>query len=110
MNKTFRYRIYLTKQQERTLNEWLALCCETYNAALDERKSAYRMAGASLSYAHQCSELPEVKEARPELQAINSQVLQDVLKRVDLANIRLFSSSARRLQTRLPSFSFPPPL
>jgi hypothetical protein len=32
------------------LENWLALCCETYNAALDERKSAYRMAGVSLSY------------------------------------------------------------
>jgi transposase len=29
MNKTFQYRLYPTKKQQTTLNEWLALCCET---------------------------------------------------------------------------------
>jgi putative transposase len=48
---------------------------ETYNAALQERRDAYRIAGTSMSYAHQCTELADV----------NSQVLQDVLKRVDRA-------------------------
>ena len=61
------------------------MCCEISNAALDERKSAYRMAGVSLSYQHQCAELPECKEVRPELSQVPSQVLQDVVKRVDLA-------------------------
>jgi transposase len=45
---TYQFRIYPTKKHIRILNEWLALCCEVYNAALDERKSAYRMAGVSL--------------------------------------------------------------
>ena len=61
------------------------LCCQLYNAALDERKSAYRMAGASLSYEDQCAELPGCKEVRPDLAEAPSQVLQDVVKRVDLA-------------------------
>jgi putative transposase len=67
------------------LEEWLGVCCEIYNAALDERKSAYRMAGVSLSYEHQCAELPECKEVRADLSEVPSQVLQDVVKRVDLA-------------------------
>src|SRR5260370_12329768 len=65
--------------------KWLGLCCEVYNAALDERRSAYRMAGVSLSYAHQCAELPECKEVRPELGEVPAQVLQDAVKRVDRA-------------------------
>jgi putative transposase len=85
MNKTFQYRLYPTKKQQNTLNTWLALCCETYNAALQERRDAYRMTGVSMSYAHQCAELPGCKEVRPELAEVNSQVLQDVLKRVDRA-------------------------
>jgi putative transposase len=67
------------------MNTWLGLCCETYNAALDERKSAYRMAGVSLSYTHQCAELPACKAVRPELCEVPAQVLQDVMKRVDRA-------------------------
>ena len=85
MNKTFHYRLYPTHKQQTMLNKWLALCCEVYNAALQERRDAYRMTGVTLSYAHQCAELPNCKEVRPELAEVNSQVLQDVLKRVDLA-------------------------
>ena len=67
------------------LQDWLGLCCDVYNAALDERRSAYRIAGISLSYAHQCAELPACKEVRPELGAVPAQVLQDAVKRVDRA-------------------------
>src|SRR6266436_670434 len=88
--KTYLFRLYPTRKQTRTLEEWLGLCCEVYNAALDERKSASRMAGVSLSYEDQCSELPGCKEVRPELAEVPSQVLQDVVKRVDLAHEAFF--------------------
>ena len=73
--KTYLFRLYPTRKQTRTLEEWLDLCCEVYNAALDERKSAFRMAGVSLSYEDQCSELPGCKQARPDLRDVPSQVL-----------------------------------
>src|SRR5438034_5102852 len=92
--KTYLFRLYPTRKQTRTLEEWLGSCCEVYNAALDERKSAYRLAGVSLSYEDQCRELPGCKEVRPELAAVPSQVLQDVIKRVDLA----FDAFFRRLE------------
>jgi putative transposase len=94
MNKTFQYRLYPTKNQQTMLNKWLDLCCETYNAALRERREAYRVAGISIGYAHQCTELPACKEVRPELAEVNSQVLQDVIKRVD----RAFDGFFRRVQ------------
>jgi putative transposase len=83
--KTYRFRIYPTRKQTQTLEEWLGCCCEVYNAALDEHKSAYRIAGVSLTYEQQCAELPGCKEVRPEISAVPSQVLQDVIKRVHLA-------------------------
>src|SRR5258708_12907373 len=88
--KTYHFRIYPTRKQTQTLEEWLGLCCEVYNAALDERRSAYRMAGVSLSYAHQCAELPECKEVRPELHEVPAQVLKDAVKRVDRAYADFF--------------------
>ena len=83
--KTYQFRLYPTHKQKRLLETWLILCCETYNAALDERQSAYQMAGVSLSYEDQCAELPGCKEVRPDLATVPWQVLQDVVKRVDLA-------------------------
>jgi len=92
--KTYQFRIYPTSKQINILERWLGLCCETYNAALDERKSAYRMAGISLSYAHQFAELPACKEVRPELCEVPAQVLQDAVKRVD----RAFDDFFRRVE------------
>lgn len=83
--QTYQFRLYPTRKQTHTLEQWLGLCCEVYNAALDERRSAYRVAGISLSYAHQCAEVPECKVVRPELREVPAQVLQDALKRVDRA-------------------------
>lgn len=90
MNKTYQFRLYPTKKQQTTLGEWLALSCEVYNAALQERRDAYRMAGVSLSYSQQCAELPGCKQVRPELFQVNSQVVQDAVKRVDLAFAAFF--------------------
>jgi putative transposase len=88
--KTYLFRIYPTRKQIHTLEQWLGLCCQLYNAALDERKSAYRMADVSLSYEQQCAELPGCKQVRPDLHDVPSQVLQDVVKRVDLAFAHFF--------------------
>jgi len=86
------------------LNAWLALCCETYNAAMQERRDAYRLAGVSLSYAQQCAELPDCKAVRPELGEVNSQVLQDAVKRVDLAFAAFFRRCAAGEKPGYPRF------
>jgi putative transposase len=85
MKKAYKYRIYPTKKQARLLTEQLALCAELYNAALQERRDAYKLCGKSISFTQQSAQLPDIKAARPEYEAIYSQVLQDVLHRVDKA-------------------------
>ncbi len=94
MRKAFKYRLYPTKKQEQTLFWTLSRCRELYNAALSERRDAYRMSGKSISYYEQKRDLPEIKtEIRQEYQAIHSQVLQDVLLRLN----RAFESFFRRV-------------
>src|SRR5204863_6829397 len=83
MMKAFKYRLYPTRKQAGTLQFTLDRNRELYNAALEERKEAYRMSGMSIFYNDQSAQLPEIKEIRPEYQEIYSQVLQDTLKRVD---------------------------
>ena len=86
MRKTFKYRIYPTKESERKLVWTLTRCRELYNAALSERKDAYKYAGKSISYYDQQNDLPEIKaEIRQEYQDIAAHVLQDVLRRLDRA-------------------------
>jgi putative transposase len=83
--KCYRYRLYPTKTQAEGLQWVLDRCRELYNAALQERRDAYQMAGAKVGYYVQKRELPGVKKDCPEFKQVGSQVLQDVLKRVDLA-------------------------
>src|SRR5258707_13017185 len=88
--KTYLFRIYPTHKQSNTLEQWLGLCCQLYKAALDERTSAYRMAGGSPSHEHQCAELPGCKHVRPDLHDGPSQGVQEGVKRVELALYKFF--------------------
>jgi putative transposase len=83
--RAFKYRLYPTRQQGQALLWTLTRCRELYNAALQERRDAYRMAGISIRCYDQVNQLPEIKQDRPEYADIHSQVLQDVLRRVDKA-------------------------
>jgi putative transposase len=94
VRKTFKYKLQPTAEQEGTLAFVLRRCRELYNAALEERREAWRMCAVSITAAGQSAQLPEIKQARPEYQDIYSQVLQDVLTRLD----RAFQAFFRRVQ------------
>lgn len=81
--KAFKYRLSPTRKQEQALQWTLDRCRELYNAALQERRDAYRMCHLSLNYYDQAAQLSEIKQVREEYTDIHSQVLQDVLRRVD---------------------------
>jgi IS605 OrfB family transposase len=88
--KAYKYKLYPNKQQAETLQTVLDRCRELYNAAVQERRDAYRMSKASITYTQQAAQLPEIKEIRPEYNDIHSQVLQDVLRRVKKAYDNFF--------------------
>ncbi len=88
--KAYKFRLYPTKKQVGKLEWMLRRCKELYNAALQERRDAYKMCGVSVSYRIQADQLPAIKQLREEYQDIHSQVLQDVLKRLDKAFAAFF--------------------
>jgi putative transposase len=90
LRKAFKYRLCPTSQQQERLEWVLGHCQELYNAALQERRDAYRMAGVTISYYEQKRELPGVKGECPDYCNIGSQVLQDVIQRVEAAFAAFF--------------------
>src|SRR5262245_41421343 len=94
VRKTFKYKLQPTAEQEGTMEFILRRCRELYNAALEERREAWRMCHVSITLAGQSAQLPDIKQARPEYQEIHSQVLQDVLTRLD----RAFQAFFRRVK------------
>ena len=93
--QVYTFRLYPTRKQAQALQWTLDRCRELYNAALQERRDAYRMCGTSITYYDQANQLPEIKQDRAEYQDIHSQVLQDVLRRVDTTFKAFFARCKR---------------
>jgi putative transposase len=94
MLKAFKYRIRTSKAIEANLQNTLNVCRELYNAGLQERREAWKRCGASINYAAQCMQLPEIKAIRPDVGSVHSQVLQQTLKRLQ----RAFDNFFRRVK------------
>jgi putative transposase len=95
IRKTYQYKLKPTPEQERMLDRTLMLCRHVYNAAIGERRAAWRLRSVSITYYQQKADLPGIKEAMPEYAEVNAQVLQDVMLRVD----RAFQAYFRRLKS-----------
>src|SRR5215475_5764505 len=83
--KAYKYKLKPSAKVIAIFESWLPLLCELYNAALQERRDAYRINHLSINYKAQANQLPEIKKARPEFAQIHSQVIQNALKRVESA-------------------------
>jgi putative transposase len=82
LRKNFKYRLYPTGAQTVALDGQLAEACRLYNAALQERRDAYRITGESINYYDQANQLKDIRAAG-DLALANYSCCQDVLRRVD---------------------------
>ncbi|NYZ74656.1 IS200/IS605 family element transposase accessory protein TnpB [Candidatus Micrarchaeota archaeon] len=85
MLRTFKFRLYPSKAQSIIFEQTLETCRVLYNNALEERKNAWENERKSTSYREQQNNLPKLKSNKSSLQSVHSQVLQDVLHRLDQA-------------------------
>jgi putative transposase len=83
MIKAFKFQIKTSDKVKQKLEQTLDLCRELYNAGLQERTDAYKCKRKSISYLQQANQLPEITQDRKDLKGVHSQVLQDVLSRLD---------------------------
>ena len=87
MLKTYKYKLYPTKTQRELMHETTFLCSLIYNQCLAQRKEAWEREQKSISCYDQINQLPDLKEKDERFQSIFSQVLQDVIRRVDKASL-----------------------
>jgi putative transposase len=115
VRKTFKYRLYPTAKQAALLDGQLAEARRLYNAAVQERRDAWKMRKTSISYSQQQRQLRDIRAAG-DLTLANSMSCQEVLRRVD----RTFQAFFRRVKqgqkagyprfkpvTRFHSYTFP---
>jgi len=96
VRKAFQFRLRPTKAQAKLLQAQLDECRWLYNELLAQRKIAYEELDLSLSKYDQLMFLPLLKEERPALKIVYSQVLQNIVDRLDKA----FQSFFRRCKAK----------
>ena len=83
--KTFKYRLYPSKAQQRLLEQTLETCRRWYNACLEERKSAWDGESRNVGKYEQLAKVKEYRKANPYAAQIHSHILQVVVQDLDKA-------------------------
>jgi putative transposase len=102
-NLTYEFKLKPTQEQSNTFEQWLEINRQVYNYALRERKDWYKSRSCQVNacclhseyiisadtprptYASQCKSLSRGKKTNPKLKLVQSQVLQQTLKRLENA-------------------------
>lgn len=95
MIRTFRYPLMATEAQKAVLVRWLESCRTLFNAALEQRRDAWRRCGKSLTYFDQTRDLTVLRSADPEWAGIPKEVGRSPLRNLD----RAFQAFFRRVKT-----------
>ncbi|NEP47504.1 MAG: transposase [Moorea sp. SIO3C2] len=120
MRTAYQYRLRLTKSQVLKIEKWLDMLRCQYNYLLADRFSWYEQNRCSLNscplvcylpdlrenpdYYSQKRTLPQLKKDRPWYKEIHSNVLQDCVKRVDLAFKRYLKGDCNGKRSGRPRF------
>ncbi|AOX00151.1 transposase [Moorena producens PAL-8-15-08-1] len=120
MRAAYQYRLRLTKSQETEVERWLDMLRCQYNYLLADRFNWYEQNRCSINscplvcylpdlrnnpdYFSQKKTLPQLKKDRPWYGVVQSQVLQDCVKRVDLAFKRFLKGDSNGKKSGRPRF------
>jgi putative transposase len=99
--KSYKFRIYPTKEQEILLSKHFGSCRFIFNHYLNKRKETYLEEKKSLNYYDNANDLTQLKkdEDFKWLKEINSQSLQSALRNLDVSYMKFF-----RKQSKFPRF------
>jgi putative transposase len=128
-NLTYEFKLKPTPEQSNIFQDWLEINRRVYNYALRERKDLYHSRSCQINtcslrscyiipaetprptYASQCKSLTEAKKTNPDLKTVQSQVLQQTLKRVENAFTSMWEQNHGfprfKKAGRMRSFVFP---
>lgn len=126
---TYEFKLKPTQDQVSLFENWLDVCRRVYNYALQTRKDWYKSRSCQINacsihseyiipadtprptYASQCKSLTEARKKIPALRGVQSQVLQQTLKRLEQAFVSMWEQNYGfprfKKSGRMKSFVFP---
>jgi len=104
VRRASKFRVYLTRPQEGRAARLLADHCDLYNAALEERREAWRIRRVSVSYDMQSAQLKEIRRADPHGQGRHSFAAQQQTLRRLRTVFAAFYARAQKGKAGYPRF------
>lgn len=102
--RTYKFKLEPTAEQQKKIIETLSLCRWLYNTCLEQRIYEYKTHKRAISYYTQKKELPLLKKELPNFKTIHSQVLQNVLERLDKSYQAFFKRLNKGEKAGFPRF------
>jgi putative transposase len=107
VRRAYKLRAYPTRPQEGRTVRLLADHCDLYNAALQERREAWRMRKVKVSYGDQSAQLKEIRAADPDGQGRQSfTAQQQTLRRLN-ATFSAFFNGVRHAKGKQRRVGYP---
>jgi putative transposase len=94
VRRAYKFRLRPTARQHVALGRCLASHRELYNAALQERRDAWRLSKTAVRYGDQSAQLKQIREVRPDVAVWSFSSQQATLRRLN----RAFAGFFRRLK------------
>ena len=104
MIRTFELRLAPSRQQVRRLISTLSTACDLYNAALQERRDAWKICRKRITLYDQQHQITELRKCDPETADLSVDIARDPLRRVDLAFAAFFRRCGRGEKPGYPRF------
>ena len=104
MIRTFRYPLLPNASQRRTLEGWLDLCRNLYNAALEQRRDAWARQRRSVTYNDQTADFTQLRGADPDYSAMPYIACRLALRRLHRAFQAFFRRCKRGEKPGYPRF------
>lgn len=104
MNKSYKYRIYPTRTQETVFIRTIDICRELYNTSVAHRKEVWELRKEPVNYRAQALNLTKSRQNNFFMREVHSQVLQDVLMRVNKAFKAFFRRAEHSEKSGYPRF------
>ena len=92
----FEYKMYESSAEGDRMLDTIEVCRHLYNNSLSHRIQAWKYERLSLTYGALANQLPGLKKQAEPLTTVHSQVVQDVLKRLE----RAFANFFRRVKEK----------
>ena len=95
MRRSYKFRLYPNKEQTAALDRSLWLCRDLYNAAIQERRDAWKLNRITIGYFDQSKQITDIRINDPLYMTVQARVLRQTLRQADKA----FQAFFRRVKT-----------